>query len=94
MSPWVCLAALLAKEDMAAHHQHMRAFEQITGHVDPAFMLLGNGIIEEQGMEQRGADGRKARLIHAAAILRRLFCVFGIAAAPRSGDICEGSFHC
>lgn len=79
---------------MAAHHQHMRAFEQITGHVDPAFMLLGNGIIEEQGMEQRGADGRKARLIHAAAILRRLFCVFGIAAAPRSGDICEGSFHC
>ena len=75
---------------MAAHHQHMRAFGQIAGHVDPAFMLLGNGIIEEQRMEQRGANGRKAHLIHGAAILRRLFRVFSIAAAPCSGNIYEG----
>ena len=56
-------------------------------------MFLWNGVIEEKGLIERRADRRKARLIHRAAILRRQLCVFVVAAAPRGGDICKGSFH-
>ncbi len=71
----------------------MRTAEQVTAHVDAAFMLLGNSIIEKQGQVQRRTNRRKACLIHGAAILRRQFCVFAIAAEPCSGDISKGSFH-
>ena len=50
-------------------------------------------IIEKQGQVQGRANRRKACLIHGAAILRRQFCVFAIAAEPCSGDISKGSFH-
>ena len=53
---------------MAAHHQHMGAPQRVTAHVDPAFVLLGNGIVEEQGLEQRGADRRKASFIYGPAV--------------------------
>ena len=76
-----------------ANNQHMRTAEQVTAHVDAAFMLLGNSIIEKQGQVQGRANRRKACLIHGAAILRRQFCVFAIAAEPCSGDISKGSFH-
>ena len=56
-------------------------------------MFLWNGVIEEKGLIERGADGRKARLIHRAAILRRRLRVFVVAAASCGGNICEGSFH-
>ena len=78
---------------MTAHHQHMRAAEQVAPHVNAALMLLGNGVIEEKRLIERRADGRKARFIHRAAILRRQLCVFVVAAAPCGGDICKGSFH-
>ena len=61
--------------------------------VDAALMFLWNGVIEEKGLIERRADGRKACLIHRAAILRRQLCVFMVAAAPRGCDICKGSFH-
>ena len=80
-------------DGMTAHHQHMRAAEQVAPHVDAALMLLGNGVIEEKRLIERRADGRKARFIHRAAILRRQLCVFVVAAAPCGGDICKGSFH-
>ena len=49
--------------------------------------------VEEKRLIERRADGRKARFIHRAAILRRQLCVFVVAAAPCGGDICKGSFH-
>ena len=80
-------------DGMTAHHQHMRTAEQVAPHVDAALMLLGNGVIEEKRLIERRTNRRKARLIDSAAILRRQLCVFVVAAAPCSGDICEGSFH-
>ena len=79
---------------MTAHHQHMRTAEQVAPHVDAALMLLGNSVIEEKRLIERRADGREARLIHRAAILRRQLCVLVVAAAPCGSNICEGSFHC
>ena len=79
---------------MTAHHQHMRAAEQVAPHVDTALMLLGNGVIEEKGLIERRADRRKASLVDSTAILRRQLCVFVVAAAPRGGNIRKGSFHC
>ena len=63
-------------DGMTAHHQHMRAAEQVAPHVDAALMLLGNGVIEEKRLIERRADRRKACLIHRAAILRCQLCVF------------------
>ena len=80
--------------DTAAHHQHMRAAKQVTAHVDAALVLLGNGVVQEKGLIERGADGRKARLIDSAAILGGLLRRFAGIAAPRGGDIRKGSFHC
>ena len=80
-------------DGMTAHHQHMRAAEQVAPHVDTALMLLGNGVIEEKRLIERRADGRKARLIHRAAILRRQLHVFVIAAYACGSNIREGSFH-
>ena len=79
--------------DTAAHHQHMRAAEQVTAHVDATFMLLGNGVVQEKRLIERGADGRKARLIDSAAILGGLLRRLAGIAAPRGGDIRKGSFH-
>ena len=79
---------------MTAHHQHMRAAEQVAPHVDTALMLLGNGVIEEKGLIERRSDGRKARLIHRTAILCRQLHVFVVAAAPCGGNIRKGAFHC
>lgn len=81
-------------DGMTAHHQHMRAAEQVAPHVDAALMLLGNGVIEEKRLIERRADRRKARLIHRAAILRRQLRVFVVAAYACGGNIREGSFHC
>ena len=80
-------------DGMAAHHQHMGAPQQVTAHVDAALVLLGNGVVEEQGQIQRGADGRKARLVHRPAVPGRLFRVFVVIAAPCGGDIRKGPFH-
>ena len=79
--------------DTAAHHQHMRAAKKVTAHVDAALVLLGNGIIEEKRLIERGADGRKARFIDSAAILGGLLRRLAGIAAPRGGDIRKGSFH-
>ena len=38
----------LLSDDMAADHQHPRAPEQVTAHVDPVFMFLGHRIMEIQ----------------------------------------------
>ena len=57
-------------------------------------MFLWNGVIEEKGLIERGADGRKARLIDSAAILGGLLRRLAGIAAPRGGDIRKGSFHC
>ena len=46
----------------------MRTAEQVAPHVVAALMLLGNGVIEEKGLIERRADGRKARLIDSTAI--------------------------
>ena len=80
--------------DTAAHHQHMRAAKQVTAHVDAALVLLGNGVVQEKGLIERGADGRKARLIDSTAILGGLLRRLAGVAAPRGGDIRKGSFHC
>ena len=71
----------------------MRAAEQVTAHVDATFMLLGNGVVQEKRLIERGADGRKARLIDSAAILGGLLRRLAGIAAPRGGDIRKGSFH-
>ena len=80
-------------DGMTAHHQHMRAAEQVAPHVDTALMLLGNGVIEEKRLIERRADRRKARLIDSAAILGSLLRRLAGGAAPCGGDICKGSFH-
>ena len=49
--------------------------------------------VEEKRLIERRADRRKARLIHSAAILRRPFRVFAVAAVPCGGNIRKGSFH-
>ena len=72
----------------------MRAAEQVTAHVDAALVLLGNGVVQEKGLIERGADGRKARLIDSAAILGGLLRRLAGIAAPRGGNIRKGSFHC
>jgi len=41
---------------VAADHQHMGAAEQVTAHVDAAFMLLGYCVIEKQGQIKGRAD--------------------------------------
>ena len=64
------------RDDMAAHHQHPGAPEQVAANVDAVLMLLGHRIVEKKGQEQRGADGGIARLVDGPAILRRLFRVF------------------
>ena len=79
---------------MAADHQHMGTAQQVTAHVDAVFVFLGNGVVEDQGQVQGRADGRKARLIHRAAILGSLLRRLAGVAAPRGGDIRKGSFHC
>ena len=56
------------RDDMAADHQHTGAPEQVTANVDAVLVLLGYRVIEEQGQEQRGADGCIARLIDSPAI--------------------------
>ena len=61
-------------DSMTAHHKHMRAAEQVAPHVYAALVLLGNGVVQEKGLIERGADGRKARLIDSAAILGGLLC--------------------
>ncbi|CCL63121.1 hypothetical protein QGA_1775 [Clostridioides difficile CD181] len=77
----------------AADYQHMGAPKQVTAHVDAALMLLGDSVIEKQRVIQGRADGRESRIVHEAAILRRLLGVLTIAAAPCGGDIGKGSFH-
>ena len=71
----------------------MRAAKQVTAHVDAALMLLGNGVVQEKGLIERGADGRKARLIDSAAILGGLLRRLAGVAAPCGGNIRKGSFH-
>ena len=80
-------------DGMAADHQHMGTAQQVTAHVDAVFVFLGNGVVEDQGQVQGRADGRKARLVDGAALLRRQFRVFAIVAAPCGGNIRKGSFH-
>ena len=72
---------------MAAHHQHTGAPEQVAGHVQSVPVLLGHRIVEEQGQEQRRADGRVARLVHRTAVPGRLFRVLTVAAQPCGGNI-------
>lgn len=50
-------------------------------------MLLRNLIAQEQRQKQRGADGRKARVIDRPAILGGIFGVLKLILAPRSGDV-------
>ena len=78
---------------VAAHHQHMGSPQQVTAHINAAFVFLGNGIVEEQRQVKGRADGGKSRLIHSTAILRRPFCIFAVAAVPCGGDVRKGSFH-
>ena len=80
-------------DGMSADHQHMGAAEQVTTHINAAFMLLGNRIVKIQGQVEGRADGRKARLIDRPAIPGRLFRIFTVAAIPRGGNISKGSFH-
>ena len=49
--------------------------------------------VEKKKGVQRRTNRRKACLIHGAAILRRQFCVFAIAAEPCSGDISLSLIH-
>lgn len=79
--------------DAAAHHQHMRAAKQVAAHVDAALMLLGNGVVQEKRLIERGADGRKARLIDSASILGSLLRRLAGVVAPCGGDIRKGSLH-
>ena len=78
---------------VAAHHQHTGTPEQVAGHVDAVLVLLRHRIIEKQGQIQRGADRRKARLVHDAAVPRRPFHIVIVIAAPCGGNISKGSFH-
>ena len=71
----------------SADHQHMRTPEEVTGHVDAVFMLLGNFIVQEQGQEQKRADRRKASVIDRAAIPGGGFSVFKLVIAPEGGDV-------
>ena len=79
---------------MAADHQHMGAAEQVTAHVNAAFVLLRHCVIEEQGQIQGRANGRKSRLIHRPAVAGRLFRVFTVTAKPSGGNISKWPFHC
>ena len=47
----------------------------------------------QSGNKQRGADGRKARVIDRPAILGGVFGVLKLILAPRSGDVGKGAFH-
>ena len=59
----------------AADHQHTSAAQILPCHVDAVLVLLRNLIAQEQWQKQRGADGRKARVIDRPAILGGIFGV-------------------
>lgn len=80
-------------DGMAAHHQHMGAPQQVAFHVNPTLVLLGNSVVEEQRQIQRGANRRKASLVHRQAVPGRLFRVLVVLAALCGGDIRKGPFH-
>ena len=51
-----------------ADHQDAGAAEVVAGNVEAVLMLLGDGIVEETGGKQEGADGGIARIIHLTAV--------------------------
>ena len=71
----------------------MGTAEQVTAHVDAAFMLLGYCVIEKQGQIKGRADRGKACLINRPAVAGGLFCVFTVAAKPCGGNVCKGTLH-
>jgi len=76
-----------------ADHQDAGAAEIVAGDVEAVLMLLGDGIVEETGGEQEGADGGIACVIHLTAVPGGGFSVLNLAAAPGGGDVSKGAFH-
>ena len=72
---------------------NMGAAQEIATYVDAVLMLLRDRVVDKQRQEQQRANRCEARVVHFAAVPRRVLGVLNFIRAPGGGDICERSFH-
>jgi hypothetical protein len=73
---------------VSAYDKHMRTAQEIPAHVNATFMFLWDCVIEKKRKIQGWANRRKPGFINCPAILRRLFGVRIVIAAPRGSNVC------
>ncbi|AKA69037.1 hypothetical protein CSCA_1912 [Clostridium scatologenes] len=72
----------------SAYDKHMRAAQEIPAHINAAFMFLRDCVIEKKRKIQGRANRGKTGFVNCPAILRRLFGIRIVIAAPRGSNVC------
>ena len=78
---------------VAADHQHMRATQIVSRHIQPVLVFLGDFVLEKGGQEQNRADGRITGVVHLSAVGSSVLGVLILVVAPGSRNVGKRSFH-